>query len=167
MSFTSDARFQLGAIIYRIMRVAKDIGDYKNRLRSTARIVADSAVLYTTVTVIFVVGLFLAEENSGASALHDVFDAVVCICPCHSFGCVVLICVGGTELCCGRHHVPSYCNSRWPGSNTLCRQSCQARKYEYSGHVDRDTEGKLLNVWTCKPEGGGISERTGITAGRS
>jgi hypothetical protein len=68
--------YTTGAIIYRILHVAKDIGDYQNRLRSTARIVADSGILYTSVTVIYVAGLLLAAENSSMSELHDVFDAI-------------------------------------------------------------------------------------------
>ena len=69
----------IGAIIYRVLRVAKGVGDYQNRLRNTARIVADSGVLYTSVTIIYVVGLLLYEQNSRMSAIHDVFDAMVCL----------------------------------------------------------------------------------------
>ena len=86
---TSDA-VPIGSIIYQILHVAKGVGNCQNRLRNTARIVADSGFLYTLVTVIYVAGLLLYEKNSRMSVLHNVFDALVSLIVTF-FGCVLRV----------------------------------------------------------------------------
>ena len=68
-----------GAITYRILRVAKDCGHGQRRLRNTARILADSGFLYTSVTIFYVISLLLGNETSGRYAFQYMLGDIVCL----------------------------------------------------------------------------------------
>ena len=69
--FNSDS--SIGAITYRILSVAS-ASAHQKRLRNTARVIAESGILFTSTTIIFVIGLLLGGEAS-VSYLFQVLAA--------------------------------------------------------------------------------------------
>jgi hypothetical protein len=64
------------AIIYRIRSFVKDSIGCKKHLHHGARIIAESGILYTSATIIYVIGLFLGNESSRSFAFQHVFGAI-------------------------------------------------------------------------------------------
>ena len=69
-----------GAIIYRILRVVKASGNRPKRLHNTARILAESGILYTSITVVNLIILILQlnVHYLGLAVADVVTNAVVC-----------------------------------------------------------------------------------------